>query len=418
MRLERAHVNADLDPAMFEPALRVVYVGHVARRSGAELALLRVLPALQALGVDAHVILAEDGPLVGDLRDSGVAVEVLPLDPAARDLRRNRVSARLPALAAGKTFGYALQLARRLRELRPDVVHTNTLKAAYYGGFAAHLARVPLVWHIRDRIASDYLPGPAVALTRALDRVLPGAVVANSYATLTTLGRHTSSTGRIPHFVVPDAVRLPEIHKRQGDRPFTVGILGRLSPWKGQHILLEAFARAFPEGDERAVLIGSALFGEHDYERSLHELCARLGLSSRVTFAGHRDDIFEALEDLDVLVHASTVAEPFGQVVIEGMAAGLPVIAAAAGGPMEVITHGTDGLLVAPGDADALGRELARLARDPRCAKRWVSRPGPTRRTSHLSTARRGWRRSTGACSVSNRRRRERRTAVPRATRR
>ena len=64
-------------------------------------------------------------------------------------------------------------------------------------------------------------------------------------------------------------------------------------------------------------------------------------------------------------MHASTVPEPFGQVVIEGMAAGLPVIASAAGGPLEVITNNVDGILTPPGDASALAVELTRLAGDP-----------------------------------------------------
>ena len=84
-----------------------------------------------------------------------------------------------------------------------------------------------------------------------------------------------------------------------------------------------------------------------------------------MTFAGFRDDVFAALAELDVLVHASTLPEPFGQVVIEGMAAGLPVVAAAAGGPLEIVTDDVDGILVPPADPDALATALLRLADNP-----------------------------------------------------
>jgi glycosyltransferase involved in cell wall biosynthesis len=141
-------------------------------------------------------------------------------------------------------------------------------------------------------------------------------------------------------------------------------MVGRIAPWKGQHVFIEAFARAFPTGPERAVIIGTPLFGEDAYERELHELVDAHELRSRIEFAGFRDDVQAELARLDVLVHASVTPEPFGLVVIEGMASGLPVVASAEGGPLEVIEHGVNGLLAPAGDADALARELARLAVD------------------------------------------------------
>jgi len=150
-------------------------------------------------------------------------------------------------------------------------------------------------------------------------------------------------------------------------------MVGRLAPWKGQHVFLEAFARAFPAGgagaDEgtrsaEALLVGSALFGEDDYVAALHAQVADLGLEGRVRFTGFVDDVAALLAEVDVVVHASVVAEPFGQVVVEAMAAGRPVIASDLGGPAEVVTDGVDGLLSPAGDADALAACLVRLADD------------------------------------------------------
>jgi glycosyltransferase involved in cell wall biosynthesis len=143
-------------------------------------------------------------------------------------------------------------------------------------------------------------------------------------------------------------------------------MLGRLTPWKGQEVFLRAFAEAFPESGPTASLVGAALFGEHDYEQHLRELVVQLGIAERVSFRGFRSDVFEELADADVLVHASIIAEPFGQVVIEGMAAGLPVIATRGGGPEEVIVHGETGLLVPPADVEALAEALRNLAGDPK----------------------------------------------------
>ncbi len=283
----------------------------------------------------------------------------------ARGLRKEAVGARrLPVRSALAAIRYSLRLALRLRRLRPDLVHTNTLKAALYGGVAGRLAGVPVVWHVRDRIASDYLPRPAVSLVRVAARVLPTTVIANSEATLATLGR---GRGRRRSTVVVHDAASPSGARSDPspDRSFTVGLVGRLAPWKGQDVFLRAFAMAFPNGDERARIAGSALFGEYRWAASLPTLVAELGLAERVEVVGFVDDMASEYGRLDVLVHASTIPEPFGQVVVEGMAAGLAVVAAAAGGPAEVITDGVDGLLYPMGDVEALAEQLRRLASDP-----------------------------------------------------
>ncbi len=349
--------------------LRVVYLDHTAALSGGELALLRLLPALES--VDAHVILAEDGPLARKLEQAGISVEVLRLAESARGLNRWELG-RASAFAVGSAASglYALRLAARLKQLKPDLVHTNSLKSALYGGAASRLAHVPVVWHIRDHVTSDSLGPRGTALVRSAARRVPAAVIANSRSTLASLG--------VDGTVIPSPV-LPHRTHRENDngRPFTVGIVGRIARWKGQHVFLEAFARAFPDGPEQAVVIGGPLFGGDDdvYERELRRLAARGGLDGRVVFTGHVEDVPARLADLDVLVHASVRPEPFGQVVVEGMAAGVPVVATRAGGPVEIIEDGVDGLLVPPDDAGALADTLVRLAAD-RAARATMSARG------------------------------------------
>lgn len=342
--------------------LKVVYLDHVARMSGGELALVRLIEALP--DVDAHVILGEDGDLRPALEAIGATVEVLPLDPGARDVRRNE-AVRLGNLrAAAITAAYTVRVARRLRALRPDIVHTNSLKSGYYGSVAARIARVPVIWHLRDRIADDYLPPGAVRLTRALLRVLPDLVVCNSAETLRTAGQHVRAGAIVGSPVVHDpyARREPSLPPRGSN---VIGIVGRLAEWKGQHVFVRALAELrheFPSTLGR--IVGSAMFGEDAYERQLRALVDELGLGDAVTFTGFVPQVEDELAKLDVLVHASVVPEPFGQVVVEGMAAGLPVIATNAGGPAEVITDEVDGLLVPPGDVSALAAALRRIAVD------------------------------------------------------
>jgi glycosyltransferase involved in cell wall biosynthesis len=336
---------------------RVVYLDHSATLSGGELALLRLLGTLE---VDAHVILAEEGPLVARLLAAGISVEVMPLAARARAHRR-RASGLSSLAAVPATALYTLRLARRLRRLRPDLVHTNSLKADLYGGAAARMAGVPVLWHVRDRIADDYLSPSGVRLMRAAGRLLPAVVVANSSDTLAMLGNL-----RAPAHVVPSSVDGNAGPRRERDGPLRVGIVGRIAPWKGQHVFIDAFATAFPAGPEQAVVVGAPLFGadEDRYLDELRSLAAERGLGGRIEFTGFRDDVAGELARLDVLVHASVVPEPFGQVVVEGMAAGLPVVATAAGGPAEIVEDGVNGLLYPPGDVEALAQTLRRLAAD------------------------------------------------------
>jgi len=338
---------------------RVVLLDHTAVLSGGELAIARAVGGLGARA-SVHAILAVDGPLRGRLEAAGATVEVIEMDESARAVARDEVApGRLGAAEALATLRYIAVLARRLRALRPDVVHTNSLKSALYGGAAARLARVPCVWHVRDRIESPYLPSPAVRLVRRAARHLPSVVVANSRSTLETVG--------VEGLVVPsplDASIDPHRAREDHDGPLRVAVLGRLAPWKGQHLAIEAFAAAFPTGGATLRVVGAALFGEDDYAATLPALAEELGVASRVEFCGFVDDIASVLYDVDVVVHCSILAEPFGQVVIEAMGAGCAVVVADAGGPADLVTDERDGLHYPMGDRDALAAALRRLDAD------------------------------------------------------
>jgi glycosyltransferase involved in cell wall biosynthesis len=326
---------------------RVVYLDHVAKLSGGEIALLRLLPHLDR--VEPHVILAEDGPLVGRLHMEGVSTEVMEMPDSGRGLRKDRVRAgKLPTAAVRSTAAYVLALAARLRRLSPDLVHTNSMKAGVYGSLAARLAGIPMIWHVRDHIDDSYLPPHAVGLIRRMTRHLPTAVVANSRSTMETL--RAPSNPVVIYSVLPEVLSEVQPLRRRTRGPLTFGVLGRLAPWKGQDFFLRAFAAAFPGGDERAAIVGGALFGEDEYARSLPALAEQLGIAERVELRGHRSNVWEELSRLDVLVHSSISPEPFGQVILEGMAAGVPVIAAGAGGPAEILSDRVTGILYAPND--------------------------------------------------------------------
>jgi glycosyltransferase involved in cell wall biosynthesis len=380
-QLTRGDTESPSTPAdgTIERRLNVLYLDHCAQLSGGEIALARLVASLRGSRLSCEVVLGEPGHLE-DLLAGSATVSVVPLPASTRHLRRAMVNSKIPMRRVlWDTTAYVIRLAAILRRRSPDLVVTNSLKAALYGGTASRLARVPVVWHLRDRVAPDYLPRPAVLLVRLAARALPLGIVANSVSTLATLKLPPGRRRRRPYAAaIGDPIARPPTPPARGDGPLVVGMVGRLAPWKGQEIFLRAFARAFPSGPERAIVVGGALFEEDAYAASLPRLAADLGLEERVEFVGHVVDVGSYYERMDVLVHASTVPEPFGQVIVEGMAQGIPVVAAAAGGPTEIVTDRVDGILYPPSDVGALAEVLQQLASDRELRERigraaWVA---------------------------------------------
>jgi glycosyltransferase involved in cell wall biosynthesis len=360
----------------------VLFFDHTATLGGGEIALMNLVRHLDPRKVKPVVVLAADGALAERLRPT-IETYILPLAPNVASIKKDTLGVstlfRIPQLFT--VFTYARHLARFIREHNIDLVHTNSLKADIIGGIAGRFARRPVVWHIRDRVEDDYLPAPVVRLFRFLCGVIPAYVIANSAATLRTLHlgtrQHSSS---IPSGVDLDLKTVVVRDRTQsiasrGDGPsdpeiFRIGLIGRISPWKGQHIFLQAadhVHRRFPRA--RFVIVGAALFGEDGYERRVRQLSAQLGLEEVVEFAGFRPDVQRAIAELDLVVHASTTGEPFGQVIIEGMAAGKPVVATNGGGVPEIIEDGQSGILVPMDDAPALADAICRVLADPEQAK-------------------------------------------------
>jgi glycosyltransferase involved in cell wall biosynthesis len=359
----------------------ILYLDHTAKWSGGEIALLRTLTALDRTRYTPLVVLAEEGPFADRLRERGVETLVLPLSEKIREVRKDSLKGpsaifrQLGSLAA--LMGYAGRIARLARERKALVLHCNSLKSDMYGALAGRLAKVPVLWHVRDHIDPSYLPGPAVKVFRAMARSLPQYVVINSRSTLEKLAPESGGKESPRVTIVHDGLAEEELttpapteYREWARTPVRIGLIGRITRWKGQHIFLQAARRVIAESPVpvQFVLAGGALFGENEYEAQIRELAAPLG--DAVEMLGFRTDIPDVLRGLDILVHASITPEPFGQVVIEGMAEGLPVIATDGGGVQEIISHQNSGILVPMGEADALTGALLALLRDPAQAGR------------------------------------------------
>lgn len=337
----------------------VAFLSHSAARSGAELLVARVTAA--SIRIEPVVVLGEHGPLEQVLASAGVRYEVVALDAAVRHHGVDASSGLLTKAAS--TMRTTRELVRTLQRSGVDVITTHSAKAHVYGGIAGRFAGIPVVAHAHDVVGSTGSSRANTALLRTALALLPRTVIANSRTTARSLGRPRRQVTVIGcPTVVPDAV------PPRADTAPAIGMVGRLTPWKGQDVVLRAFAAARAAGlapSTRLRLVGAAHFGADEaFEHVLRGLAAELGIADMVDFRGHQSDVAAEIAACDVVVHASTRPEPFGQVVIEAMALGRPVIAADAGGPAEVVTDGHDGLLVPPGDVEALASALVRLTAD------------------------------------------------------
>ncbi|GAB3135079.1 glycosyltransferase family 4 protein [Tsukamurella serpentis] len=334
----------------------VIFLGHTAAPSGAELAFARLAAQLRERGVPVSVVLLEPGPLVQILHQRKVPVTVTP--SGAASVRRGSGPITVLRAAAGLLVD-GLRLAAVLRAHDAGVLVAESTKTLLVGTIAARRAGIPLVWQVHDRLSAEYFGGKRWPL-RLLGRVAASGFLANSHGTLRTV-----ATGGRPSAVCPPGVDLTAVPRpapQRAPQDVRIAMIGRISPWKGQDLVLRALAqmRATPA----VRFVGGTHFGEDEYLDQLEDLAVRLGLGDRVAFTGHVDDPLSEAADADIVVHYSRLTEPFGQVVAEAMAAGRVVVAAGAGGPTELIIDGADGVLVPPRRADRLAVALDTLVED------------------------------------------------------
>ena len=360
----------------FKP-YKILYIDHTALLGGGEIALLGLIRSLDLSRFDPTLLLFEDGPLVKRMRATD-NILIVPLNDSVS--KANRASLGLGSLLNIRPLLEVIRHIFRVRSailrLNPDLVHTNSLKADIIGGLAARLAGKKVVWHIRDRIEPDYLPPAVVTAFRFLARWIPTFNLAVSEAVLKTLKLPSSYARKCR--VIYDGLEASSLLEgassmraapveglqQQGDP--VVALIGRICPWKGQHVFIDAASivlEHFPRARFR--IVGAPLFGEFEYEKGLVEQVDRLGLRDAVTFTGFVQDVPSMIRAATVVVHASTTAEPFGLVIIEGMAHGKPVVATNGGGVPEIVTDGVSGLLVPMDDAAAMAEAISSLLADP-----------------------------------------------------
>jgi glycosyltransferase involved in cell wall biosynthesis len=317
---------------------------------GAERSTVEIAAALATQGF-LPLVASQGGRMVAELERAGGEWVFLPLD----------------SKSPFTLVSNALRLANLIRARNVGIIHARSRAPAWSALWAARQMRIPFVttWHGSYRART--------ALKRFYNSVMArgDAVIANSAWTaahiasqfparrIVTIPRGVDLARFDPASVAPEPVE--ELRRLWGADATTILVLlpGRLTRWKGQEVLIEAVAQ-FKDKRVRAVLAGDAQ-GRTGYERALRDAIAAHGLTDRVVIAGHVSDMPAAYLAADIVVSASTQEEAFGRVAAEAAAMGRAVIATDHGGSRETVVHGETGLLVPPGDAQALAASVRRL---------------------------------------------------------
>jgi glycosyltransferase involved in cell wall biosynthesis len=313
------------------------------------------------------VTLFADGPFKRLLDRQYIPAQVL----AAPAIQVRKESSLIQGLnSLGQLIPLVLKVVQLSRDY--DLIYANTQKALVVGAMASLPSRRPLVYHLHDILSLEHFSSTNLRLAVMLANRFASLVIANSKATQSAFIAAGGNPARAS-VVYNGFESTPYVNCRKDraslreqlgvESNFVVGHFSRLSPWKGQHILVDALLHC-PE-DVVAVFVGDALFGEQNYATQLHQQIDALGLSHRVKFLGFRSDIPELMAACDLVAHTSTAPEPFGRVIVEAMLCQCPVVAAAAGGAVELVEHEQTGWLCPPADAQALAKIMTTCRNQP-----------------------------------------------------
>jgi len=274
------------------------------------------------------------------------------------------------AFGAATLVKAARKLVRLVHERRPDVIYCNHMLAKPVGAYVGARTNTPVVFHARNihdwPVEKQFFQGLA-----KLDVVK--TILCNSRSSAAPYAEVAPEKVHVVYNFIDltrfDRARtVPALRKELGlaDDAIVVGYLGRIIGWKGIDVLIRAFAEVARK-EPRAVLV---IVGDNDgglkvdLRAQYEALAESLGIRQRVHFTGFRDDVVPYVADFDVLALPSVRPEPFGRVVIEAMALGVPPIVTAHGGATEIVTDGRNGLWAEPRSVASFAAQLARLVGD------------------------------------------------------
>lgn len=257
----------------------------------------------------------------------------------------------------------AFRLAHAIRRDGYQLLHAHTPRSALVARIAATLTGTPLVYHAHSPTSRDSTHGMRNCLNAWTERVsLIGA--AELIAVSGSIGEHLIGSGyngdrvSVAHNGVPGPTRLSPRMTPQGE--WTLGAVALFRPRKGLEVLLESLAELRRWG-HKVKLLAVGPFETPEYETKIRELAGKLKLTEAIEWTGFSRDVPAQLERMDLFVLPSLFGEGLPMVVLEAMAAGVPVVATDVEGVTEAVRDGIDGVIARPADPDHLAGAVLRI---------------------------------------------------------
>ena len=337
----------------------VTFLSHVARLGGAERSMLDVVRALDRERFVPRAVLPGDGELTAALDRADVPIDFCSsLRPLRRRASASRRAAELASLAMG-----SFRMKRIVQATRPAVVHANSTTAALFAAWSGVRKHSRLIWHLRDLV-------PLGRVGRTLGKRID-AVVATSRSVAALAHDHTdpSRIELIPngvdtaYFGEPISTESARTELALGDG-MVFCTIGQAVPWKRYDLLFDAVAILCARGAKPLFLIVEGDDVEGGRAALEHSVRER-ELDDFVRIEKRQADIRPYLAAADLLLHPA-FPEPFGRVVVEAMAAGLPVVCLGGDhGPAETIRDGVDGVHVPSFEPRDFADAVLALMADP-----------------------------------------------------
>lgn len=347
--------------------MNILFINHMGFLGGGEKSMLTLMQGLRDEGNHQISLLAQPGELITRARELGFIVFEYPFSGIRRTLNPVTWFRGLIKLGMGIS-----NIQKIISGNNIDIVHANSLKSAIMGGMGAHQAGAQLVFHTRDFLPAGIWRGVLINWAyRLSDRI-----IVNSKAVSIIYGKDPKQKVSVVYnYVDPpimSAGKNPGSIRIENGCPVNallLGYSGRLHPAKGLETLLTGFSQILKLMPEAILwIVGGTMPGEEQYLENIKSITREMAIAGSVKFFGWRDDALDLMSCFDLLVVPSQ-KEPFGRVTVEAMMLGIPVVATASGGTLEIIEDNKTGLLFDPGNSRQMSEKCLEVINDPEKTK-------------------------------------------------
>jgi len=343
----------------------VLIINQSAELYGADKAILELIVNFPE-NFNPIVVLHEEGPLKVLLEDMNVQVIKTSVIKVKRGILKPSFFIKLPF----EVFNSFYKIKKNLKGAKIDFIHSNAT-SVFIGAFYGFFFRIPHLWHVHEIIEK---PKKIAQIYPSIINFFSKKVVFNSVATsnhFTKILPKINSKSTIIHngqdrkkeeTSDTEIKNIRNSFSSDIEGKIVIGLIGRISEIKGQHLLLEAFSILLKKYENiHLVFIGSPVKGKYEYIEKIHSKIKKLNLENNITIIDFQNNIWPYYDSLDISVVPSTEKESFGLVATESMLSKKPVVAANHGGLKEIVVHNETGLLFEANNPIDLINQLEKL---------------------------------------------------------